>query len=1157
MFHLDVECVYKYTFLYTWNIYTFFGLYTMDAVYNKKAELQEEYRNKLLDLAKESSHIRVGKPVKIRVTKKARPSSKRYNEKFIEMTDELAMYKTKRGDHFRARAFQKANESLVMHPHEINATNYKELAHLPGIGETMIHKFGELIETGSLRALERERNDPKNIFSDIYGVGPKKADSLVEKGVKTLEELKTRQNELLNEKQKIGLRHYDDILKRIPRSEIDDYAKVFQASFDDVKTDDAEMQIVGSYRRGAQTSGDVDVIVTSSQQSMFNAFMDKLLEKNIITDVLSRGNTKSLVVGKLPSYSTHRRIDFLYTPKNEYPFALLYFTGSKIFNTVMRARALSMNYSLNEHGIYTMDGKRKGEKVQRDFATEEDIFQFLNMDYKEPQQRINGRSVSSLLKNTSPALSPQKKTKNFTRKLRNSEKEATKALKEEAKALEKREKEEANALKALKKTQKKREKEEANALKALKKTQKNREKEHKRQQKEAEKQKKIELNMMKKEDKQKKHSKVIMKNLKEELPVLEAIENYKKNGYSVLEHLNETALQNMLSKANEVYRNMEPGDQPLLTDNQYDILEDYIKEKFPKNDAVGKIGAPVEKNKIALPYEMASMDKIKPDTKALPSWKSKYKGPYVLSSKLDGVSGLYMNMGSREGLYTRGDGKIGQDISYLIPHLRLPQNENVVVRGEFIISKATFKRKYQDRFANARNLVAGAVNRVSVSETIQDVDFVAYEVIEPSLQPSEQMKFLESSGFITVKHEFLEDVDNSALSSRLVDWRENDVYDIDGIIVSHDKIHTRKSGNPDHSFAFKMALSDQMAETKVLDVIWTASKDGYLKPRVRIEPVRLSGVKIEYATGFNGSFIESNKIGVGAVVELIRSGDVIPYIRRVVTPAESPLMPSIDYVWNDKHIDIMLKNMDDDKTVREKNIAGFFKGIDVEGLGSKNVSKIIESGYDSVPKILAMTKEQLLLVDGFKEKMADKIHSGIREKINKADLVTIMSSSNMFGRGFSDKKIELILREYPDIFTSTETLEEKVNKLQAVKGMALKSALAFVEHIPQFVEFLRECKLEHFLSSGTSDNLNKSLPLSSSHILSQKVVVMSGSRDKELEKRIKSVGGIIGSSISSKTFAVVTPDVDSNSSKVVAAKSLSIPIMTPSAFSAAHFSSLS
>ena len=263
-------------------------------------------------------------------------------------------------------------------------------------------------------------------------------------------------------------------------------------------------------------------------------------------------------------------------------------------------------------------------------------------------------------------------------------------------------------------------------------------------------------------------------------------------------------------------------------------------------------------------------------------------------------------------------------------------------------------------------------------------------------------------------------------------------------------------------------------------------------------------------------------------------------------------MPAIDYVWNDKHIDILLENKDDDKTVRDKNIAGFFKGIDVEGLGSKNVGKIIESGYDSVPKILSMSKEQLLLIDGFKEKMADKIYSGIREKIKEADLVTIMSASNMFGRGFSDKKLELILREYPDIFTSTESPDAKVEKLQSVKGMAKKTSQAFVEHIPGFLEFVAQCKIEHIFNKKQGDNVVNTNE-ASSHVLSQKVVVMSGTRDKELEKRIKAVGGVLGSSVSSKTFAVITPDLDSNSSKVVAAKSLSIPIMTPSDFLKAYF----
>ena len=112
--------------------------------------------------------------------------------------------------------------------------------------------------------------------------------------------------------------------------------------------------------------------------------------------------------------------------------------------------------------------------------------------------------------------------------------------------------------------------------------------------------------------------------------------------------------------------------------------------------------------------------------------------------------------------------------------------------------------------------------------------------------------------------------------------------EIDGIIVSDDKVYPRLSGNPKHSFAFKMVLSDQIAESHVVDVIWTPSKDGYLKPRVQIMPIQLGGVTITYTTGFNAAFIESNKIGIGAIIMLVRSGDVIPYIKSVTTPAEKP-----------------------------------------------------------------------------------------------------------------------------------------------------------------------------------------------------------------------------------------------------------------------------
>lgn len=629
-------------------------------------------------------------------------------------------------------------------------------------------------------------------------------------------------------------------------------------------------------------------------------------------------------------------------------------------------------------------------------------------------------------------------------------------------------------------------------------------------------------------------------------PALLAIQQFKEGGLSVLEGLNQTMLGNMLEKTNEVYRNLGPNEEPLITDNQYDILENYIKEKYPKNKAVGKIGAPVEKNKVKLPYEMASMDKIKPDTNSLTNWKAKYKGDYVLSCKLDGVSGLYTTEDTIPKLYTRGDGKIGQDISHFIPYLNLPSDRGLVIRGEFIMTKSTFTSKYADKFANARNLIAGTINRISINDTVSDMDFVAYEVIKPELPPSGQMKLLVETGFNTVRNETRSDITNAELSDILVDWRANYEYEIDGVIVSNDKVYPRTSGNPKHSFAFKMVLSEQMAETMVLDVEWNASKDGYLKPRIRIEPVYLSGVKIEYTTGFNAAFIETNRIGVGALIQIIRSGDVIPYIQSVITPADEGMMPTVPYIWNDSHVDILLENKNDDMTVREKNITGFFKGIEVDGLGGGNITRIMEAGFDTIPKILEMSKDDLLTVEGFKDKMADKIHNGVKEQLQKASLTTIMSASNTLGRGFSGKKIELIMSEYPDILTSSDAPDIKIQKLANIKGMAKKTAQTFVENIPNFLDFLHDCDLTHKLTVKTTSSMKNKTD--TSHILFEKLVVMSGKRDKELEEVLKSVGANISSSVTSKTFTLITPDVDSNTGKVANANKLGIQVLTPDAF---------
>jgi NAD-dependent DNA ligase len=1002
---------------------------------------------------------------------------KRYNEEFIELMEKLNNIMLKQGEPFRARAYQKAQETIMSYPEDIYTTS--QLQGKPGIGSTIMDKLDEYVKTGTLRVLEKEKTNPINILGDIYGVGPKKSKELVDAGITTIDELRARQDELLNDVQKVGLKYYEQIQKRIPRSEIEEYEKMFKENFDKVISNtnivDAKFEIVGSYRRGAVDSGDIDVIITGATGAVYKAFIDQLLKEGIILEVLSRGSSKTLVIAKLGQVA--RRVDFLYAPPDEFAFAILYFTGSKIFNTVMRQYSLDKGYTFNEHGIYKLENKKKGEKVGKSFVTEKDIFDFLGLQFKTPIERRDGRSVLPYIGvGTTPPTSKEAMptSANVSVPVITSVKKNTTLKKKKPHV-------------------------ELEIVDDIKSTE-------------------------------------IKDNNQE---VLQIIDNFKHNGISVLEQLNEKQLNDIIWASNSKYYN----DVPVMTDNQYDIVKEFIEKKYPNNAVIGEIGADVERNKVKLPYEMASMDKIKPDTGILTTWTKKFKGPYVLSCKLDGVSGLYTTEGDKPKLYTRGNGKVGQDISHLIPFLRLPKTKGIVIRGEFIILKDVFLKKYQSTFANPRNMVAGIINHKHISDTIVDLHFVAYEVIVPQKKPSEQMEFLGTIDVERVLYQVTNTLSNEMLSETLIDWRKSNIYEIDGVIVTNDAIYPRKSGNPDHAFAFKMVLSDQIAEAKVVDVIWTPSKDGYLKPRVKIEPIHLGGVTIEFATGFNGAFIKDNKIGIGAIIELIRSGDVIPYIKEVTVPAEEAKMPSVPFKWNDTHVDVMLENIEDDPTVKEKNITMFFRGIGVEGLSSGNISRLIKAGFSTVPEIIHMSEQDFLTVDGFKGKLSNKIYTGIKEKLKEASIIELMAASNIFGRGFSEKKMEIVITELPDILISDESDDEKISAVASVKGMANKSAEALVYKIADFKEFLSECNLEDKLyETAVKKNIDQA------HPLFNKSIVLTGTRDNAVIDFLKNVGAKQSSSVSKNTFLVIAKNKDEDTGKAEEARKINVPIMSVEEF---------
>ena len=582
------------------------------------------------------------------------------------------------------------------------------------------------------------------------------------------------------------------------------------------------------------------------------------------------------------------------------------------------------------------------------------------------------------------------------------------------------------------------------------------------------------------------------------------------------------------------------SDQPVLSDEVFDLIEEILTEKSPSHPFLKETGAAViSKKKVKLPYWLGSMDKVKLTSKSscLENFTKKYPGPYQLSEKLDGVSALLMLSGEPK-LYTRGNGSHGQDISHLIPHLELKSlfsvKTKMAIRGELIMSKKNFEKYAKDK-ANARNLISGLVNAKNYNVNVaNDTDFVVYQIIEPQMKPSEQFKLLNKMKFKVGTNKSVPALNNEVLSSYLEEMRSTSEYDIDGVVISQNvESKPITTGNPKNAFAFKMILTDQVSEARVIDVIWQPSSYGYLKPRVKIQPIKLCGVTINYATGFNGKYIKDNKIGPGAVVKIVRSGDVIPHILEV-TKKTTAKMPKEKYTWNESKIDIVLEDLKENPEVTKKIILRFLKKLNIESVSEGMVNKFFDEGIDTLKKVLALTEKRLLEMEGIKETMAEKIYTKINEGIIDVPLEVLMAASNVFGRGLAEKKLILITEKYPDIL-ELQCNQELIDNIVELEGFQEKTATKFVHGLVLFKKFVKEHSVIKIKKATKKQKIKKGK-------YTNEVITFSGVRDKELEKEIISQGGKISSTVTSNTTLLIVKDIQSKSSKIKKAKELKIKI---------------
>lgn len=633
--------------------------------------------------------------------------------------------------------------------------------------------------------------------------------------------------------------------------------------------------------------------------------------------------------------------------------------------------------------------------------------------------------------------------------------------------------------------------------------------------------------------------------------ITQLTENAKKYAQS----LTTNDLVSLLEYLSDAYYNT---GEPVVSDEIYDLLIEILRTRDPKNKYLENVGSKIKGTKeiVKLPFEMGSLSKIKPGKEELNKWIEKYKGPYYLSDKEDGVSAqIYKNQSGETYMYSRGDGIEGQNISHLLKFVvskktvkELPNGTSV--RGELIISKKNFK-KIEKTMKNARNAVAGLVNAKNFNDGVAKItEFVAYAVLTPRLYFQEQFKKLEEWGFNVVEYKKVksDELTEQLLKDYLLERRKESNYEMDGIVCFDDsKIYPHVGGYPDHGFAFKMLLPDQIATTIVKEVLWNPSKDGYLKPRIEIKPVDLIGTTVTYATAFNAKYIVDNKIGPGTKIKIVRSGDVIPYILEVIEGAKEPQMPKFPYKWNNTNVDLILDtNINDsgNEIVIIKLLVHFFSTIGVKYLSEGIIKKLVENEYDSVEKILKADKKKLSKIEGLGEKMYDKIYAEIDRAFDEIPLEVFMGASNKLGRGLSTKKIKEIINVYPDIIKD-DGENEKNLYAQIIKVPGFSDSLTeqFSNNFKSFKKFYNEIAKIKDLSRFEKIKIKKG------GIFDKKSIAFTGFRDAELEKFITDNGGKVSGSVSSNTFILVYADnADTSSSKFVTAKEKKIKMMKKTDF---------
>lgn len=638
-----------------------------------------------------------------------------------------------------------------------------------------------------------------------------------------------------------------------------------------------------------------------------------------------------------------------------------------------------------------------------------------------------------------------------------------------------------------------------------------------------------------------------------------------------------TNLAESIQKYNQAYRQ----GNPQISDAHYDKLIEELKRLAPNHEWFQHI-EPTTVNKgrkVKLPIPMKSLNKVK-SVAEIKQWLTSMAIPstaeLIVMPKFDGVSWLRDELAGK--VYSRGGtDNEGQDCSahynLLTSYKEYGASDLHYTFGELVFDCITWGQELAgkvsdatgEKFKSPRNTIAGLINRDEPSEILKHATFYRYGVGAIDLDNfqtySQLLQTLCESyhQHIYATTVTVAELDETKLTNLFKEWRK--YYYIDGLVIYLNDIllwetigRQQTTGNPLYAIAYKHPDFTDVFESTVKGIDWKISKAGALKPVVNIDAVDTGDCTMENPTGYNAKYVFENSIGPGARITVTRSGGVIPKILSVMEEATSKTMmeqrDNLLYCpdcgrptkWNDTNVEMICTNPDC-PGIRLAKIVHFYTTLEAEQMGEETIAKMFKAGYNTLRRVLDITFDELMLIDGFGESIANVILTANKKIRDGVDVIKLMHASDCFV-GIGQVKAKSIISSlskndrfaFINGYVFTEDNFEQMPQFLALN----KTSQSFFKGIAPFYEFVALNKLKILPME------EKTKPIGDKYTGMK--ICFTGVRDKDLESEIVAQGGEVVSGVSKKTTHLIVADIDSSSSKTTKAKSLGIPIFTIETF---------